>query len=508
MKHTLVEALRDQREQLAAIAGGWLAAGANRFAVYPNGYEPLVWPDAGEHAATDGEPGLSRPILVNGAEVARLEVSGVQGPDAEARLAADATVLAALLRQEDELSLMTSQLVTTQDQLLSLYNLADLGQQRVGLQDVLQQMAQRAAPLFPIEGVFALVSAPGWPLLVEHHPLALAGQERIEWILGELDKGVSELWWRDESGTDELANLLVSAVSLEGAVTLALGLVNKAGEAYTVPEVRLVQAIVEHGGTQVENILLYEQTLKQARLQAEMELAQSVQLNLLPEQAPDVPGLQIWADSVPASQVGGDFYDFVHRAERPFTFAVGDVSGKGLPAALLMAMTRAVIRANLKSHTDLGPQAVVARTNSALYSDFAHVGMFATLFVGQYNAAEHEIVYANAGHSPVIYAPAGKRAELLVADGTALGILPTTFSSDQRLKLESGDLLVVATDGFSEAWNADKEMFGYDRLLALVEETIANPAHEIGRRLYETVDQFNVLQSDDRTLLVIKGGEV
>jgi phosphoserine phosphatase RsbU/P len=498
------QALHDQYTQLAALAGGWLAIGAQRFVVRPEGEEALIWP-AG---ATGADPVISAPVVVNGDAVAALEVNGLNGPEMAARLAADAEMVATVLRLEDELSLMTSQLVTTQDQLLSLYNLAELGQRRLGLHDVLRQVAERAAPLFPVDGSFAMVHTPGWPLMIEHHPAPIVGSQRLEWVVEQLDAGITELWWRDGDEEENLTNLLVTSVSLEGAVTLAVGLVNKSGDVYTVPEVRLVQAIAEHGGTQVENVLLYEQTLKQARLQAEMELAHSVQVNLLPEQAPQVRGLQIWADSQPASQVGGDFYDFVQGNGRPFTFAVGDVSGKGLPAALLMAMTRAVIRANLKARSDLSPQAVVARTNSALYSDFAHVGMFATLFVGQYDAGEQELVYANAGHSPVIYAPAGKRAELLVADGTALGILPTTFSSNQRLSLSKGDLLVVATDGFSEAWNAQKEMFGYDRLLALVEETIANPAHEIGQLMYKAVDQFNVVQGDDRTLLVVKGVEM
>jgi phosphoserine phosphatase RsbU/P len=496
-------ALREQHRQLAALADGWLASGARCFVVRPAGGEPLVWP-AG---ATPGEPSVCTPVVAGGREIAWLEVSGVEGPGMQTRLAADAGLLAVVLRLEDELQLMTSHLVETQDQLLSLYNLAELGQRRLGINDVLRQVAERAAPLFPVEGTFAMVHSPGWPLLIEHHPAVLAGRERMEWVLEQLDNGVNEIWWRDESGKGDIQNLLVTSVKLQGAGWLAVGLVNKVDIAYTVPEVRLVQAIAEHGGTQVENILLYEQTLQQARLQAEMELARSVQVNLLPQSAPDVQGLQIWADSRPASQVGGDFYDFVQGNGRPFTFAVGDVSGKGMPAALLMAMTRAVIRANFKGRSDLTPQAFVARTNSALYSDFARVGMFATLFVGQYDPGQQEVVYANAGHSPVIYVPAGRRAELLVADGTPLGILPTTFSSDQRLALGPDDLLVVATDGFSEAWNAQDEMFGYERLLALVEEMVADPSHQIGQRLYHEVDQFNLVQGDDRTLLVVKGVE-
>lgn len=496
-------ALRDQQAQLAAIAAGWLAGGARRFTLYPAGGEPLHWPAGAPRA----EPAVGAPVTVNGCEVGQLEVCGLDGPEAEEQLRADASLVGELLRLEEELNLMTSQLVTTQDQLLSLYNLAELGQRRLGLNDVLRQVVERATPLFPVDGAFALVHTPGWPLLIEHHPSPIVSQQRLEWVLEQIAEGRTELWWRSDEPEAGLRNLLVETVNLEEAVTVALGLVNKDVDGYTVPEVRLVQAIAEHGGTQVENVLLYEQALRQARLQAEMELAQSVQLNLLPGRAPQVPGLQLWARSKPASQVGGDFYDFAHDGLQPFTFAVGDVSGKGLPAALLMAMTRAVIRAYLKARPNLKPDAVVGRTNSALYSDFAHVGMFATLFVAQYDPARQEIVYANAGHSPVIYCPAGEPPQLLVADGTALGILPTSFSNNQRLRLRQGDLLVVATDGFSEAWNAQQELYGYERLLALVEENTASPASEIGHRLYRAVETFSSVQSDDQTLLVVKGTE-
>jgi GAF domain-containing protein len=267
---------REQYRQLAALAGGWLASGARSFVVRPTEGEVLVWP-AG---APPESPSSCAPIAVNGSQIASLEVSGVERSWVEGRLATDASLLAALLQLEDELQQMTSHLVETQDQLLSLYNLAELGQRRLGLNDVLRQVAERAAPLFPVEGTFAMVQSPGWPLLIEHHPAIIAGRERMEWVLEQLNDGINEIWWRDESGEGGIRNLLVTSVKLQGASWLAVGLVNKADIAYTVPEVRLVQAIAEHGGTQVENILLYEQTLQQARLQAEMELARSVQLNL------------------------------------------------------------------------------------------------------------------------------------------------------------------------------------------------------------------------------------
>ena len=155
-------------------------------------------------------------------------------------------------------------------------------------------------------------------------------------------------------------------------------------------------------------------------------------------------------------QVGGDFYDFLHLDGRPFTFTVGDISGKGLPAALLMAMTRTVIRAKVHDAPTPTPEHVVGRSNKELYDDFTEVNMFATVFVGQYQPLNREMLYANAGHSPVIYCPAGGKARLLKADGTAVGILPTSLSENQRLIFRPGDVLVVATDGLNEAHNEQR----------------------------------------------------
>ena len=129
----------------------------------------------------------------------------------------------------------------------------------------------------------------------------------------------------------------------------------------------------------------------------------------------------------PALQVGGDFYDYFVSAKtigRPFTFAVGDVSGKGLSAALLMAMTRTNLRGNALRTADCTPETILARANEDLYDDFTEVGMMATVLVGQYDPASGMLSYANAGHSPVILCPAGGPARLLEADGPAMGVLP------------------------------------------------------------------------------------
>ena len=166
---------------------------------------------------------------------------------------------------------------------------------------------------------------------------------------------------------------------------------------------------------------------------------------------------------------------------------MGDISGKGVPAALLMAMTRTVIRTKTNVESLPSSQVILSRTNEELYDDFTELSMFATVFVGQYDPVSRQLLYANAGHSPVIYCPAGGKARLLQADGTPVGVLPTSLSEDQYLNFSPGDVLVVATDGFSEARNADGKEFGYDELTALVQSLVNLPARILAEKLHQIV---------------------
>jgi len=245
-------------------------------------------------------------------------------------------------------------------------------------------------------------------------------------------------------------------------------------------------------------------------LKMEMDVAAGIQLHLLPQTAPQVPGLDVCARSLPAAQVGGDFYSFNTREHRPFVFAVGDVSGKGLPAAFLMAMTRIALHGAARFMPGVNPRALLNRVNEDLYDDFTELGMFATIYTGCYDVSSRRVSYANAGHSPVIYCPFDEPAILLEADGPAAGVLPINLCENFALTLRPGDILAVATDGFSEATSTTGEMFGYNRLLALVKELAHLSAADITNIMYERILQFanGYEQSDDQTLVILKGVEV
>ena len=248
------------------------------------------------------------------------------------------------------------------------------------------------------------------------------------------------------------------------------------------------------------------ETYDLARFRLDIELAKRVQHSLLPKELPQRPGLEIWGATRFAYDIGGDFYDFVDMPERPMTLVVGDISGKGVAAALFMAVTRRVLRTQANFRSVPSPQTILRYTNSELYADFTNSIMFATVFVGQYYSEQQTLVYANAGHSPVIYCPAGGRAQVLIANATALGVLPHSDAADLSLTFKPGDVLVIGTDGLNEARNGEDRMFGYYGLKNTVEETAHLPAHAIMAALFEAVDRHSSADTaqDDQTLVVLK----
>ncbi len=238
----------------------------------------------------------------------------------------------------------------------------------------------------------------------------------------------------------------------------------------------------------------------------DLDLAQKVQQSFLPQQIPSVPGLQIYARSRPASQVGGDYYDFIQNADGQLVFAVGDVSGRGVSAALFIPVIHIIMRTGVRTAVALTPSGLLDYTGADLYTEFALAGMFATVFTATYNPLDQCLRYANAGHSPVIFRRAGGKARLLGADGTPLGICQTSGCVDRELKLAPGDLLVMATDGFSEVRNSAGEMLGHDRLLWLVDKIGRHPVSTIGQLLFRAISHFQGKnqQEDDQTLVVMK----
>ncbi|NTU78089.1 MAG: SpoIIE family protein phosphatase [Chloroflexales bacterium] len=502
----LVALLSSQYARFAALAEAWLAMGATAFGVCQDGRPLVYWP-AGHRLA---KPSILAPIMRGDMELGDLRVAGLSGMAYEQRLRADADLIAYMLQLEDELQLMTADLVTSQDQQLALYRLTQTMRDHVTVQETLNALVTEAMRMVRAHGGYAMFvpTSAQEPLLVQLPPDTLPADLawRLYWQAQASEREITQSAAEGELTEIDAVNLLHVPIRVRGSVMAGLGLIDRTG-GFGAPDIKLTRAIADQASAQIERMLLYQEMFDQAKLRTEMELARRVQLDLLPRSLPKVPGLDIYANSRPAYQVGGDFYDFIVLPERPFIFSIGDVTGKGLSAALLMTMTRSAIHSKAQFMPYPTPEAVMRQSNEDLYNDFTRVGVFATAFVGQYEPGSNTLMYANAGHAPVIYRPHDGEAVLLRADSTAIGILQVSHCRNQRLRLGPDDLLIAATDGFTDVRDEGEDMLGIDRLIELVELLHDRSATEIATRLFEETDRFGQgrPQDDDQTLVVIKG---
>jgi PAS domain S-box-containing protein len=240
----------------------------------------------------------------------------------------------------------------------------------------------------------------------------------------------------------------------------------------------------------------------------ELALARDVQQHLLPSRFPELPGVDVEVLSQPSLQLGGDYYDVLSVDERHQGFVIADVSGKGAPAALMMAACRASLR--LCAPGETSPAAVLRRVNRALQPDMPP-GMYITLFYGILNLDTLALRFCRAGHEAGLLLRAGGGAPVLLGDGgMALGMAPDELFDatldEGRVVLGRGDLLALYTDGVNEACNASGEEFGRDRLADALRRHQKEPLADILRRFDRYLRQFCTLapRHDDRALLVVR----
>lgn len=240
---------------------------------------------------------------------------------------------------------------------------------------------------------------------------------------------------------------------------------------------------------------------------ADLELAKQVQFNYLPQGIPAVPGIELFADSKSAHEIGGDFYDLIVGPEESLLFAIGDVSYKGMSAALITAVLHKVLRTGIKVLETPTPSALLNYINDDMYDELAINCMFATTLVGQYQPAGRNLVFSNAGHSPVIHRKFDGQAVLIEAGHPPVGVLEGQHFANQSLTLEPGDLFIILTDGYPEHRNQEGNYFGYDRLLKSIDTVAHQPPETIADLLYTEVDNFGseMPHNDDKAIVIIKG---
>jgi phosphoserine phosphatase RsbU/P len=497
--------LEANRSLFSTLADTWLNSDADVFSVWAEHDLLVCWPPSAIHV----KPCLVEDILVKGRKVGELRVSGKCDSAASDRLRMDASFLSNLASQESDMGAMASELIDTRDQLVALYNLTQTTGTSLDLEQSLVYLAYQSFDLTQCIAAFIAIQLEGAPARFAYHPRQVLDDYCVIQYLEELKSDPRDFLFIEDSGNGhpcEEHNLLILPFKVRGAESAVIGIHTRVSRSALSPIIKLIRTIAEYAGAHIQNMLLVQESLQLTKLQVEMELARNVQLSLLPMTIPTISGLDIWAESRPASVVGGDFYDFIEKSGRPLTFTVGDISGKGMPASLPMAMTRTLIRSQVNSYQLPTPQNILRSSNTALYNDFNQLGVFATVFVGQYNHSGNELLFANAGHSPVIYCPNKGRAQLIEASDIPVGMLPGTPFENHLLRLAPNDILVVGTDGLYEVRNGQDQLLGYDCLIDHVVALSHGTAKEIGQGLLDSVLNYRGTQAqeDDQTLIVFK----
>lgn len=299
----------------------------------------------------------------------------------------------------------------------------------------------------------------------------------------------------------------VLAVPLSVDETDVFGLIyadSPTHEATFKPEhLDILTTLASVASIRVENASLTEARIERQRMERELELATEIQQRFQPSGPPKVDGYEFQGISFSCYEIGGDYYDFIPRSNGRMLFALGDVSGKGTAAALLMSSLHAAIHAQVAADRELAT--TVASINAYL-AENTPANRFVTLFVAELDPATGVVQFINCGHNPPLIGRADGTVEQLASGGLPLGIIPSAEYESGTITLTSGDVLVAYSDGVSEANNVNEEEFGLDRLTKVVQANVASSASGLRDKVESALSAFTgtAPANDDITLVIVK----
>jgi len=273
---------------------------------------------------------------------------------------------------------------------------------------------------------------------------------------------------------------------------------------FSTEHLDILTTLASVASIRVENATLLEERMERERMERELELATEIQQRFQPSGPPSVAGYEFQGISFSCYEIGGDYYDFIRREEDgSILVALGDVSGKGTAAALLMSSLHAAIHAQIAAKRSL--EETVRSINKYLVEN-TPANRFVTLFIAELNPATHEIKFINAGHNPPLLGRADGAIEQLESGGLPLGLMEYSDYEAGFTRLNSGDALIIYSDGVSEANNIREEEFGLDRLSQVITSNISRSASGIRDKVESALSDFTgtAPANDDITLVIVK----
>ncbi len=368
----------------------------------------------------------------------------------------------------------------------------------------------------PANGRIVFRAASGWrhdPVAARHSVSAdehsgpgrvmLTGQPLIVADAVEDPQGVFIPDWM---AAEEFRGHWVIPLQAEGGTIGALAVDMRRPRAAANDDVRLLQLMATQAALALETARLQEESLRQERLAEQLEVARQIQLSLLPDDAPEIPGWDFAAAYRPAQTVGGDFYDYFYLPGPPLRMGVviADVADKGVPAALYMALSRTVIRTSALGGRR--PAAVLTRANSIIRED-SKSDMFLTACYATFDLGSGRMIIANAGHNrPFLKRAAESSGAEVRTRGMILGAFEEITLEERETVLDLGDAVLLYSDGVTDATNNQGKTFGEDRLHSVLVAHADRGAHALIDAILDAIDDFTggAAQYDDMTLVVVR----
>ena len=418
-------------------------------------------------------------------------------------LAGPVTRLATSQRDSGVIAALTEALVASQDRLHVLQALLRLDSTSLESQELMHQVMAEALEL---TGSDVAVVADGGAVLVVGRPEPATAGLRDR-VLAEARRSPAAADGADAGPvvvTLEGGTGVVTRLDDNGTGPAALGFARACGPRYSTGDLQLVDAVRTVAERLRELARLHRDAVRRATVEREHQLASSLAQAMLPAAAPRLPGVEVFARSEPAQLAGGDFMSF-EVANGLLWLAVGDVAGKGLPAAIVMTRAMSATRAAFLSTGRRDPTAAMQAVNEEMHAYLDDVGLFVTMAVAVYQPGCGFIQLCNAGHSPVLTVVGG-RALPVAPSVPPLGVIKALRPRTCHLPVPPGATVVIGSDGLVEQPDAAGRLFGYDRFVRACVQGRSDPVDRLGERLFARVrlHACGTPAADDRTLVLLR----
>lgn len=473
-----------------------------------------AWHDATGHALhiAGSSSASSAPVVGGGQTFATL--GSADGDDRhQPLLRAIADLIGDALAMETELNTMTDELVDSYDQLTFLYEIARMLSTTSTLEEALTALLAQARQIIGAHGGALVIERAEKPIVMLADG-SVPDQDfiaAVHRVVTDVDRPLVANDAAAVAATIDVRSDTVSSivavpiVTPQGVASAACFGATKP-DGFTAGNRKLMRAVAEQTIAIAAQFALQEEQIRRSRLARDLELAAQIQTALLPGAFPPRPHVSVVATMAPASEVGGDFYTHPDDRAEPsdvLAFAIGDVAGKGVAAALITTVCLSAMRAEMRHVAS--PAQALRSVQGVIQDELSRIDSFVTCILATYDPSARRFEYANAGHNAIFrWCAVERKIEMLGATGLPLGVDVGIPVENATVTLDPGDVLLFYTDGVTEAMAPDGELFGDERLRAILTACADREPNDIRETILATVRAFAPVQRDDITLLIMK----